>query len=374
MRYNNDFREKRKIMKRNEFHLDEMTPLERSKAIRRGESFDRLPCNPSLGEQPTRLIGVTVSQYLNDPQIMAEAQIAAFKTYGQDGVGVGPDLFGLAEALGAKMIYSTDNIPQVGEPYIKSLNDIENIRIIDPKKEGRFHLYFEALDILQDKIGSLVKVGTGIGGPFTTAALLRGTVQFLRDMINDPAAVHRLLNLMTENILRYMEVCWEKGFITSIGEPLASGNVISPVHFREFVLPYLQIIGNWFQDKMGKGFSLHICGKTKDIWHDIADAGAASLSLDNVEDLEEAKKIIGHRLALKGNVPPVEVMLYGEREDIMGAAKACIMKAFDNPKGYSLGTGCRIPLHTKPENIVALLDGARVYGKMPVERNFDWSI
>ncbi|MEL7566775.1 MAG: uroporphyrinogen decarboxylase family protein [Dehalobacterium sp.] len=355
-------------MKKIEFNLDEMTPLERSKAIARGESFDRLPCNPSLGEQPTRLIGVTVSQYLNAPRIMAEAQIAAFKMYGQDGVGVGPDQFGLAEALGAKIRYSIDDIPQVGEPYIKKVEDIEKVKIIDPKKDGRFPLYLEALEILQDRIGSLVKVGTGIGGPFTTAALLRGITDFLKDMKKNPAAVHRLLEATTENILRYMEVCWEKGFVSSIGEPFASNNVISPRYFREFVFPYLQRIGSWFQEMMGKGYSLHICGRTQNVWQDIADAGAASFSLDNVEDLAEAKRIIGCRMALKGNVPPVEVMLHGKRLDIIGAVKDCIMKAYDNPKGFSLGTGCRVPLDTKVENIMALMEGARIYGKMPLKK------
>ncbi|MGI6713333.1 MAG: uroporphyrinogen decarboxylase family protein [Bacillota bacterium] len=40
------------------------------------------------------------------------------------------------------------------------------------------------------------------------------------------------------------------------------------------------------------------------------------------------------------------------------------MKAYDNSKGYVLGTGCRVPLNTKPDNIMALMDAARVYGKM----------
>ncbi|MGI6713330.1 MAG: uroporphyrinogen decarboxylase family protein [Bacillota bacterium] len=175
-------------MKRSEFCLDEMTPLERAEAIAKGESYDRIPCSPSLGEQPTRLIGVTVSQYLSDPRIMAEAHIAAFKMYGQDGVGVGPDQFGLVEALGAKMRYSADDLPQVDEAYIKKIEDINKVKIIDPKKDGRFPIYLKALEILQDRIGSLVKIGTGIGGPFTSAALLRGTTNFLRDIKKKPGS------------------------------------------------------------------------------------------------------------------------------------------------------------------------------------------
>ncbi|MGI6713331.1 MAG: uroporphyrinogen decarboxylase family protein [Bacillota bacterium] len=71
------------------------------------------------------------------------------------------------------------------------------------------------------------------------------------------------MEITTENILRYLEVCWDKGFVSSIGEPFASNDMISLRHFQEFVLPYLQKIGNWFQKKVEKGYSLHICGKTK---------------------------------------------------------------------------------------------------------------
>jgi len=350
-------------MKRADFNLDEMTPLERSQALARGEKVDRLPCSPSLGEQPTRLVGVTVSQYLNDPKVMAEAHLAAFKMYGQDGVGVGPDQFGLPEALGAKIRYFRDGLPMVAEPLIKNPDDLSQLKVIDPRKDGRFPLYLEALAILRDEIGTLVKVGSGIGGPFTTAALLRGQANFLRDLKRNPELVHRLLAVTTDNVLNYMEVCWEKGFGCSIGEPFASNDIISPGHFREFVFPYLKKIGDWYKAKTGKGYSLHICGKTRSIWQDIADTGAAGFSLDNVEDLAEAKQVIGHRMALKGNVPPVEVMLHGQPADVMAAARMCILKTHDNPKGYSLGTGCRVPLNTKPENIIALMDAARLYSK-----------
>lgn len=354
-------------MKRNEFILDEMTPLERSAAMAQGKSYDRLPCRPSLGEQPTRLTGVTVMQYLNSPQIIAAAQIAAFKTYGQDGIGVGPDQFGLAEALGAKMVYIADNIPQIGEPYIKKVEEIGKIRMINPLKDGRFPLYLEALDILGEKIGDLVKVGTGIGGPFTAAALLRGTANFLRDTVKNPEAVHQLLELTTANIMEYIEVCWKRGFTCSIGESLGTTTVISPRQFRDFVLPYLSKIGSWFQEKTGKGYSLHICGKTKKIWHHMADTGAASISLDHMEDLGEAKRMIGHLVSLSGNVDPIDVMLHGDRADILQAARECIAKAGDNPKGYVLGTSCRVPLQTKTENIIALMDGVRIYGRMRPE-------
>jgi len=357
-------------MKRDSFILDEMTPLERAKAIKEGKNVDRLPCSPSLGEQPTRLIGVSVSKYLNCPKTMAEAQIEAFKRYGQDGVGVGPDQYALIEALGAKMKYFDDNIPQVDEAFVKNIEDIKKIKEIDFSKDGRFPIYLEALEIIREEIGTFVKVGTGIGGPFTTAVLLSGMGRFFRDIRQNPEFIHKLLEITTENILAYMEVCFKKGFSVSIGEPFASNSVISPIQFRKFALPYLKKIGEWFWNKTNKGYSLHICGKTKAIWPDLLDIGIGSFSLDNAEDLFEAKEIIGDKIALKGNVPPVDIMLHGSAKDVKEASRNCIIKAYDNPKGFTLGTGCRLPLDTKERNVIALMDSARLYGKMPIKIGF----
>ena len=44
---------------------------------------------------------------------------------------------------------------------------------------------------------------------------------------------------------------------------------------------------------MGSRPGAHICGKTSPIWKDLADAGLFSFSIDNCEDLAEAKKCGG---------------------------------------------------------------------------------
>jgi len=42
-------------------------------------------------------------------------------------------------------------------------------------------------------------------------------------------------------------------------------------------------------------------------------------------------------------------------------------KAHDSPKGYLLGLGCELPIKTPPENVHALIDAARIYGKYPYD-------
>lgn len=346
---------------------EEMTPLERAVALATGKTVDRLQCKPSLGEQPSRLIGASIREYLSQAKVMANAQVEAFKLYGQDSVSIGPDQFGVPEALGAKLRYFEDNLPQMSEPILRREEDLCLLKkAIDPSQDGRLPIFLAALEIIRDRVGHLVKVSTGIGGPFTAAAYLRGGQQLLTDLYKRPAWVHILLQYLTEQILIYLEYCWQRGFSCSIGEPLASNNVISVRHFREFVKPYLSQIGNRVKEQTGKGYSIHICGDTQKIWLDMVETGAVSISLDNQMDLAEAKKVIGYLVALSGNIPPVDVLLNGNDELIHQAVRSCIHKAYNNPRGYVVGTGCRVPLNTPSQNIMAMLNAVRLYGKMPV--------
>ena len=77
---------------------------------------------------------------------------------------------------------------------------------------------------------------------------------------------------------------------------------------------------------MGRKPGSHICGKTNKIWTDLADAGLFFFSVDNCEDLHEVKLTVGDRMQIAGNVPPVDVMLYGTIDDVINSCKECIKK------------------------------------------------
>lgn len=91
--------------------------------------------------------------------------------------------------------------------------------------------------------------------------------------------------------------------------------------------------------------------------------GFSSVSLDNAMDLAEAKEILGKTVALKSNVKPVETMLFGTVEDVMKASKECIEKCIDNPKGYTLSSGCTLPIQTPVKNVEAMVNAARLWGR-----------
>jgi uroporphyrinogen decarboxylase len=152
-----------------------------------------------------------------------------------------------------------------------------------------------------------------------------------------------------------------------IHEPTASGTLISAEQFKVFAKPYLKMYADRIIERSGSGPTLHICGNTSRIWSDMADTGATILSLDNQIDLADAKEAVGDRVCLMGNVRPIETLMKGTREQVLVEAKECLRKAHDNPKGYILSSGCGLPLDTPPENVVALMDAARIYGRMPID-------
>jgi uroporphyrinogen decarboxylase len=102
------------------------------------------------------------------------------------------------------------------------------------------------------------------------------------------------------------------------------------------------------------------------IWGDVADAGLGSFSIDDRMDLEEAKKTIGERMILVGNVKPTETMYLGTPADVEKDAKECLRKAYDSPQGYVLALGCGLPYGTPAGNIHALLNSARKFGQYPL--------
>ena len=110
---------------------------------------------------------------------------------------------------------------------------------------------------------------------------------------------------------------------------------------------------------------LHICGKTEKIWNDIgemASIGVVGFSMDNIVSLAECKKTIGDKMRMLGNVDPSNVMYDGTSEEIRDAVINCVLEGYDSPKGYTIMSGCSLPVETPLENIQTMMETAREIG------------
>lgn len=344
-----------------------MTPRERMDAFSRGEEIDRVICIPDMGVTMVPFIGAKASDYYHSAELMAELEIALFEKLHHDSVGISTSLRGVAEAMGAKVGYPDYNISYLLEPAVKSVDEIEYLKVPDPLKDGILPILIEAIRLTRDALIDKVDVSASMSGPFSVAASVVGTENLMKWMIKYPEKIHTLMEIVAEANNRYIEEVAKLGVSIGFADPVSSTSLISPKQFREFSLPALQKNVDKIKETTGSAPSIHICGKSKEIWEDVVNTGISNFSIDNVEDLEEAKEIMGDRVVITGNVPPVDVMHLGTKEDISKSVKECIKKGHDSKNGYILSTGCQIPMHTPMENIEMFMEAGSIYGKYPID-------
>lgn len=350
-----------------------MTPKERMANFSQGLEIDRIPCIPHMGVTMAPFIGTPLKEYYHSAEKMVELELALFKRLRHDGVSVSATLRGVAEAMGSKMFYPDNNISLMIAPAINSVEEIELLKPSNPEKDGKLPLILKSLKIIKERIGHEVNVGAGLAGPFSTAASVVGTENLLKWMLKYPKQVHILMEIVTESNNRFIEKAAELGLGVGFSDPVSSTSLISVKQFKEFSAPYIKKNVDKMKSISGGRPSIHICGTSKGIWESVMDTGVSSFSIDNVEEMSDAKEIMGDRVIISGNVPPVDVIQLGTGEDVLKSAKDCIMKTYGAKKGYILSSGCQIPMNTPMENIDALMDAARIYGSYPIDEELLFS-
>lgn len=342
-------------------NADVMTPKERFLAFLSGEEVDRLLCVPLILNHAAHAAGMTVSEAHRDGETMGRAHAAAYRKYGQDLITIFSDTSLIAEAMGTQLHYSDDDAPRVDEPVVKCAEDATEVKPPDPRQDGRLPHYLEAIRTANREVGEEVFVSCCFALPVTIAAALIGTGVFVRSLRKNPDLAHRLLKVSMQAALDFADAIIEAGGIPVPVDPVASCSVIGPRQYEEFGQPYTTPI---IERIAASGLPpvLHICGSSHLIWGQMCDTGAAVLSLDRV-DLAEARRAVGERVCLLGNVAPAETLLYGTPETVDEQTRICIEKGAGNPKGYIVGSGCEVPLNTPPENIHAMMNAVRRYGR-----------
>lgn len=348
-----------------EYLKDEMTPNERMMAYMTGQPLDRIPCVPLINCHAATLIGCSVRDYLLNSRLMANGQIAAYKLYNHDSLGLAPGQHVVAGAMGGKIDYPEDNMASMAEHPLTDEATLDRLRIPDATKDGDLPIYLEALRMIVEAVGKEVGTGVILAGPLSTAASVYGTDRLLKSMLKRPEFTHRMLEFVLLSLVAVGKQFIKEGAQIVVVDPIASGSLIGAQQARDFAFPYsAKLIAEL--KPLCPGIILHICGDTSKLLECMADTGAVCLSLDNIVDLEMAKKRVGSRVTLAGNVSPVDVMLRGTPADVKCAAKECLRKAYDSPHGFLLSSGCDLPIKTPPENILALMEAARTYGKWPI--------
>ena len=290
-----------------------------------------------------------------NPDLAVEVSLQPYRILGVDAVIFFSDILIPAEAMGLQVAL-TDKGPEIGNP-VRSVEDIDRLVVPDP--DDAFPFTREVLGTLRRELRDAVPLIGFAGAPWTLGSYMvegGGSKSFaeIKGMAyREPLLVHRLMDKLSDTIGRYLEYQIDSGaqlvqlFDTWAGE-------LSVSDYEEFALPYTRKIFERIGDRVPR--ILYLNG-TSALLESMAQSGADVLSLDWRISIGEARRRIGDRLALQGNLDPC--LLLGRPEHMLARTAQILDEA--GPRGHVLNLGHGILPPTPVENARAFIEFAKTY-------------
>ena len=339
--------------------MDKMNSYKRVMACFAGHAPDRIPVIPFVREWCCRQAGIRFSDTMDNAEKHVFSQYYCARKFGYDAVF---DLMGVhaeSEAMGSVVKYGDGYLPTIHVPAVKEYDkDLSGLRVLNPNRDGRLPLILEGITRLKELCDGEIPVIGYVQCPFRHAAMLRGVENLMRDIFKDKENVRRLLEIATVSQIVWGSAIAHAGAdIICLSDPVSSGDVVSPMQYKQWGLPYTQRVVSALK-RTGAKVMMHICGDTSDRLEVLASTGVDCLSLDSKVDFKIAREILGAEYLLLGNVDPTDPLTVGTPERVYGLSKKVIERA-DSSGRLILGAGCLIPEEAPGENVEAMIRAAR---------------
>jgi len=273
------------------------------------------------------------------PELAAEVSMQPFRVLGVDAIIVFSDILIVAEAMGLPL-----DVPESGPVLSNPVRDaaaVRRLREFDPERDTKF--VGDAIRAICREAGSDVPVIGFAAAPWTLACYMiegrtRGDISQAKEMLHsEPAAVRELLERIARATATYLKMQIAAGaaavqlFDTWAGE-------LTATEYDEFELPATQMVFESLRNADTRNVPKILFAKgSAHLLESLARTGAGVLSVDWKTDLAEARKKLGHRVTLQGNVDPA--ILLGAETGIREAARAAVEKTGGLGHILNLGHG-----------------------------------
>ncbi|MGA8277796.1 MAG: uroporphyrinogen decarboxylase [Rhodanobacteraceae bacterium] len=291
------------------------------------------------------------------PDLACEVTLQPLARFALDAAILFSDILTIPDAMGLGLHFVEGEGPKFYHP-LRSASDINKLGVPDVESELRYVI--DAVRLIRHELADRVPLIGFAGSPWTLACYMiegASSSSFARAKTlawDDPASMHRLLDILARSVAQYLSAQVAAGAQTLMVFD-TWGGLLSPVQFQEFSLRALNQVtallksGATTRDVplilFSKGANGHLEG--------LADSGCDALGLDWTITLGAARSRVGDRVALQGNVDPS--VLHASPDRILAEVRTAL-ESFGPHPGHVFNLGHGVTPDVDPDRVAVLVD------------------
>ena len=294
-----------------------------------------------------------------NPDYCTEVTLQPLDRFALDAAILFSDILTIPDAMGLGLFFADGEGPK----FERTVRTEDDVRKLPVANMAQLKYVFDAVAQIRVALHGRVPLIGFSGSPFTLACYMiegGGSDDFrcVKTMLYQrPDLLHTILEKNTESVIAYLNAQIDAG-AQAVMMFDTWGGTLPHAAYQEFSLRYAErIMAGVKRHADGRIVPRIFFTKGGGLWlESMADCGADALGLDWTIDLGEAKKRVGSKVALQGNLDPN--VLFGDDTTIeREAARTLAEFAHDgNANGHVFNLGHGISQFTDPDRVKALIN------------------
>ena len=290
------------------------------------------------------------------PELACEVTLQPLERFALDAAILFSDILTVPDAMGLGLRFVEGEGPRFDRP-LRTEADVARLEM--PPME-RLQYVFDAVALIRRELAGRVPLIGFAGSPFTLACYMvegGGSDDFrlVKSMMySRPDLLHRILDLNARAVIAYLNAQIAAGaqavqLFDTWGGALATGAYLdfSLAYSRQVLQSLTRVHGERLVPRI-------LFTKGGGHWlEDMAMSGADALGVDWQTPLALARRRVGDRVALQGNLDPA--VLFAPPPAIEAEAQR-VLDAYGAGPGHVFNLGHGISQHTPPEHVHALVE------------------